>query len=116
MEMGLHPMQRDKTARRRRCAKRSMPLCWLSAALGRCPRKPVVHIKLHKAQGPGLDRVCVICQIRWTGGRYGVGSRIKLRYTRAIINAIHSGELTSAQTTSTPIFSLHVRPEPSSQT
>ena len=50
-----------------------------------------------------------MCQIRWTGGRYGVGSRIKLRYTRAIINAIHSGELTSAQTTSTPIFSLHVR-------
>jgi len=46
--------------------------------------------------------------IRWTGGRYGVGSRIKLRYTHAIINAIHSGELTSAQTTSTPIFSLHV--------
>ncbi len=46
---------------------------------------------------------------RWTGGRYGVGSRIKLRYTRAIINAIHSGELSSAQTTTTPIFSLHVR-------
>ncbi|CAL5226852.1 g9718 [Coccomyxa viridis] len=44
----------------------------------------------------------------WTGGRYGVGSRIKLRYTRAIINAIHSGELSSAQTTTTPIFSLHV--------
>ena len=41
-----------------------------------------------------------------------MGSRIKLRYTRAIINAIHSGELTSAQTTSTPIFSLHVRPLP----
>ena len=46
---------------------------------------------------------------RWTGGRYGVGSRIKLRYTRAIINAIHSGELTRAETVTTPIFSLHVR-------
>lgn len=29
----------------------------------------------------------------WTGGGYGVGSRIKLRYTRAIIDAIHSGEI-----------------------
>ncbi len=27
----------------------------------------------------------------WTGGRYGVGSRIKLRFTRAILDAIHSG-------------------------
>ncbi|BDA49194.1 Phosphoenolpyruvate carboxykinase (ATP) [Coccomyxa sp. Obi] len=44
----------------------------------------------------------------WTGGRYGVGSRIKLRYTRAIIDAIHSGELAAAKTTTTPIFSLHV--------
>lgn len=38
-----------------------------------------------------------------------MGSRIKLRYTRAIINAIHSGELTRAETVTTPIFSLHVR-------
>jgi len=29
----------------------------------------------------------------WIGGKYGVGSRISLKYTRAIINAIHSGEL-----------------------
>ena len=38
-----------------------------------------------------------------------MGSRIKLRYTRAIINAIHSGELTTAKTATTPIFDLHVR-------
>ena len=29
----------------------------------------------------------------WSGGAYGVGSRIKLKYTRAIIDAIHSGAL-----------------------
>ena len=27
----------------------------------------------------------------WTGGSYGEGSRIKLKYTRAMIDAIHSG-------------------------
>ena len=46
---------------------------------------------------------------RGTGGRYGVGNRIKLRYTRAIIDAIHSGELKAAQTSATPMFSLAVR-------
>lgn len=29
----------------------------------------------------------------WTGGAHGVGSRIKLKYTRAIIDAIHNGDL-----------------------
>ena len=38
-----------------------------------------------------------------------MGSRIKLRYTRAIIDGIHSGELLSAKTAATPIFDLHVR-------
>jgi phosphoenolpyruvate carboxykinase (ATP) len=32
----------------------------------------------------------------WTGGPYGVGSRIKLGYTRAIIDAIHDGSLLHA--------------------
>jgi len=32
----------------------------------------------------------------WTGGGYGVGSRMKLSYTRAIVDAINSGELNSA--------------------
>ena len=42
--------------------------------------------------------------------RYGVGSRIKLRYTRAIIDAIHSGELATADVVPTPIFALQVGP------
>ncbi len=42
----------------------------------------------------------------WTGGSYGVGSRIKLGYTRAIIDAIHSGELAKAPTETDPNFGL----------
>lgn len=44
----------------------------------------------------------------WAGGRYGVGARIKLRYTRAILDAIHSGELENVETDVTPVFGLHV--------
>ncbi|MBT8189061.1 MAG: phosphoenolpyruvate carboxykinase (ATP) [Bacteroidia bacterium] len=33
----------------------------------------------------------------WTGGAYGVGSRIKLKYTRAMVDAIHSGALDNVE-------------------
>lgn len=44
----------------------------------------------------------------WVGGPYGVGSRIKLCFTRAIIDAIHSGELAKAETWTFPIFGFEV--------
>jgi len=44
----------------------------------------------------------------WSGGPYGTGSRIKLRYTRAIIDAIHSGELAKASTVDDPVFGFAV--------
>eukprot|EP01026_Neomeris_dumetosa_P048454 TRINITY_DN41944_c0_g1_i1.p1 TRINITY_DN41944_c0_g1~~TRINITY_DN41944_c0_g1_i1.p1 ORF type:complete len:642 (+),score=74.44 TRINITY_DN41944_c0_g1_i1:267-1928(+) len=44
----------------------------------------------------------------WTGGSYGVGHRMKLSHTRAIIDAIHSGELADQQCNETPIFKLRV--------
>lgn len=44
----------------------------------------------------------------WCGGPYGIGSRMKLPYTRAIIDAIHSGVLADAPTEVDPIFGLRV--------
>jgi phosphoenolpyruvate carboxykinase (ATP) len=44
----------------------------------------------------------------WSGGGYGVGSRMKLGYTRAIIDAIHSGALADAPTVIDPVFHLAV--------
>ncbi|PVV01486.1 hypothetical protein BB560_004094 [Smittium megazygosporum] len=44
----------------------------------------------------------------WNGGPYGVGSRIKLAYSRAIIDAIHSGDLAKAEYKVSPIFGFHV--------
>lgn len=41
--------------------------------------------------------------------RYGTGRRIKLKFTRAIIDAIHSGELAGVDVSTTPIFNLQVR-------
>jgi phosphoenolpyruvate carboxykinase (ATP) len=44
----------------------------------------------------------------WTGGPAGVGSRMKLSDTRAIVDAIHSGTISSAPTVIDPVFGLHV--------
>jgi phosphoenolpyruvate carboxykinase (ATP) len=44
----------------------------------------------------------------WSGGSYGTGSRIELKFTRAIINAIHAGTLNNASTQPDPIFGMQV--------
>lgn len=44
----------------------------------------------------------------WSGGAYGAGKRMSLRYTRAIIDAIHSGALAQAETTPDPVFGFSV--------
>ena len=44
----------------------------------------------------------------WTGGSYGTGSRIKLAHTRAIIDAIHSGELAKAPMQTEATFGLSI--------
>lgn len=43
----------------------------------------------------------------WCGGGPGVGARIKLKFTRAILDAIHSGALASAPTKADSIFGVH---------
>jgi phosphoenolpyruvate carboxykinase (ATP) len=44
----------------------------------------------------------------WTGGPYGVGSRMKIAYTRAMINAALSGALDHVGYERDPIFNLDV--------
>src|SRR6478752_1998428 len=44
----------------------------------------------------------------WSGGSYGVGARVKLKHTRAIIDAIHSGTLAAAKTERDPVFGFEV--------
>ena len=47
----------------------------------------------------------------WSGGAYGTGSRMKLSYTRAIIDAIHDGSLAKADTVDDPIFGFQIPSE-----
>jgi phosphoenolpyruvate carboxykinase (ATP) len=44
----------------------------------------------------------------WTGGEYGVGSRMKLSYTRAMVKAALEGELNNVETVQDEVFGLNI--------
>ena len=44
----------------------------------------------------------------WTGGPYGVGERMSIHHTRAIVNAALDGKLNEVPTTTDPVFGLEV--------
>lgn len=44
----------------------------------------------------------------WSGGAYGVGSRMKLPYTRAMVRAALADQLEDVDTVTDPIFGLHL--------
>lgn len=51
---------------------------------------------------------CWLVNTGWTGGPYGVGKRMHLPYTRAMVNAALAGELDNVPTIEDPIFGLHI--------
>jgi len=44
----------------------------------------------------------------WTGGEYGVGNRMKLAYTRAMVQAALEGDLNNVETITDAIFGLEI--------
>ena len=51
---------------------------------------------------------CWLVNTGWSGGPYGVGQRMKISYTRAMIRAILNGRLALVDTKSDPIFGLNI--------
>ena len=47
----------------------------------------------------------------WTGGPFGVGSRMKLSHTREMVHALLRGDLAKAKTETDPVFGLSVPSE-----
>ncbi len=47
----------------------------------------------------------------WSGGAYGTGERMSLKFTRAIIDAIHDGSLAAAPTKTDTVFGFEVPTE-----
>lgn len=58
-------------------------------------------IKDHKAS-------CWLVNTGWSGGPYGVGSRMKIEYTRALLNAALDGSLNEVEYREDPVFGVQV--------
>jgi phosphoenolpyruvate carboxykinase (ATP) len=72
------------------------------------PRHPSVYGSLLKeriAKG-GVD--CWLVNTGWTGGQYGVGSRMPIKVTRALLNAALDGSLNGAEFRTDPNFGFKV--------
>jgi len=54
------------------------------------------------------NAACWLINTGWSGGPYGVGQRMKISYTRAMIRAILSGELATVETTPDSTFGVGV--------
>jgi phosphoenolpyruvate carboxykinase (ATP) len=69
---------------------------------------PVVYAKLLGERLAKHDVRCWLVNTGWTGGAYGIGSRMKLPYTRLMVKAALSGVLESATFVADPIFKVDV--------
>ena len=60
------------------------------------PRHPSVYAAMLGERIAGHDAVCWLVNTGWSGGSYGVGSRMKIQYTRALLRAALDGSLAAA--------------------
>ena len=70
------------------------------------PLSPLVYAKLLGEKLEQHQTRVYLINTGWSGGPYGVGSRIKLAYTRAMVSAALSGTLDEVEFKADPIFHL----------
>jgi len=86
------------------------PLPSFSACFG-APFMPLHPVKYAEMLAKKMRKTGVkvwLINTGWTGGPYGVGNRMKLKYTRAMITAAMEGKLDLATYETHPIFKLAV--------
>ncbi len=72
------------------------------------PLRPKAYAELLKEKIARHGSKVWLVNTGWSGGPYGVGQRMKLKYTRAMIRAAFSGELDGVEFVQDPVFGLSV--------
>ncbi|MBP6458899.1 MAG: phosphoenolpyruvate carboxykinase (ATP) [Crocinitomicaceae bacterium] len=86
------------------------PTTTFSACFGKAflPLHPAKYAKLLGEKLEGTDIKVWLINTGWTGGSYGVGSRMKLSYTRQMITAALEGKLNDVAFDTLPVFDLAI--------
>jgi phosphoenolpyruvate carboxykinase (ATP) len=86
------------------------PVATFSACFGApfMPLHPSVYADLLGKKIAEHDVDCWLVNTGWTGGPFGVGRRMEISYTRAMVSAALNGTLAGVETRVDPIFGLHV--------
>lgn len=71
-------------------------------------RHPLVYAEMLEEKLTTHETKVWLLNTGWINGKYGVGSRIPIKHTRRIIDAIHSGELDKVEYHQTEVFKLMV--------
>ena len=69
---------------------------------------PYKYAELLKNKIERYGVTCWLVNTGWVGGPYGVGKRISIKYTRALLNAALNGKLDQVKFTHDPIFGFEV--------
>ncbi|WP_066479893.1 MULTISPECIES: phosphoenolpyruvate carboxykinase [unclassified Sphingomonas] len=72
------------------------------------PRHPSVYGNLLKQRIASGNVDCWLVNTGWTGGKYGVGNRMPIKVTRALLNAALDGSLNDAEFRTDPNFGFAV--------
>src|SRR6056297_3416339 len=72
------------------------------------PGKPSVYAEQLGEKMKKYNTKVYLINTGWSGGKYGVGARIKLKYTRAMVDAALNGELEKAEYVKNDIFHVNV--------
>ncbi|HVV55616.1 MAG TPA: phosphoenolpyruvate carboxykinase (ATP) [Mucilaginibacter sp.] len=88
----------------------SEPKTTFSACFGEAflPLNPMYYARLLGNKLKNRDVNVWLVNTGWTGGPYGTGRRMKLKYTRAMITAAINGELDNVSYGIHPIFNLQI--------
>ncbi len=89
------------------------PVATFSACFGApfMMRHPSVYAQLLASKIKKHDAECWLVNTGWTGGPYGIGSRMKIEHTRALLNAALSGTLKTVEMKTDPIFGFQIPAE-----